>query len=166
MKKILIYGIGNPYRCDDAVGIKVAEQLANKIKHNDIDVKWGSIDGVAILDEIVGYDQVLFIDSVKTKNGKPGDIYKIDISSFRNVHSFSSHGINFASALELGRKFNLKIPEKTDIYGIEIEDNETFSEECTDSVRKSIPKAVETIMDEIKAIEDNSPALSDEGAGH
>ena len=162
---MLIYGIGNPYRCDDAVGIKVAERLADEIKHRGIDVKWGSIDGVAILDEIVGYDHVIFIDSVKTKNGKPGDIYRIDSSSFRNVHSFSSHGINFATALEIGRKFNLEIPEKTDIYGIEIEDNETFSEECTKVVSESIPKAVETIMDEIKAITDNPDVQSDEKKG-
>ena len=154
MKRILVYGIGNPYRCDDAIGIKVAEQLAKKINKSNIDVKWGSIDGVAILDEIVGYDRVIFIDSVKTDKGNPGEIYKIDPASFLNVHSFSSHGINFIAALEFGKKFALKIPEQTDIYAIEIEDNNTFSEECTPMVAAVIPKLVEGIIREIGAIED------------
>ena len=165
--KILIYGIGNPYRCDDAVGIKVAQQLAERINQDTVDVKWGSIDGLAILDEIIGYDRALFIDSVKTKNGKPGDIYKINIASFRNMHSFSSHGIDFANALELGRKFNLEIPKTTEIYGIEIEDNETFSEKCTPSVNTAIPELVGTIKSEIdKALgKDNTPSLSENNEG-
>ena len=34
MQKILIYGVGNPFRCDDAVGIKVAESLKKKFTIN------------------------------------------------------------------------------------------------------------------------------------
>jgi hydrogenase maturation protease len=150
MKRVLVYGIGNPYRCDDAVGIRVAEQLAKKIKKSNIDVKWGSIDGVAILDEIVGYDRVIFVDSVKTEKGDPGNIYKIDPASFKSFHSFSSHGINFITAIEFGKKFDLKMPEQTDIYAMEIEDNTSFSEECTPRVAEAIPKMVETIIEEIK----------------
>ncbi|MGD8979644.1 MAG: hydrogenase maturation protease [candidate division WOR-3 bacterium] len=149
MKRILVYGIGNPYRCDDAVGIKVAEQLSKKLKHNNIEIKWGTIDGVAILDEIVGYDQVIFIDSVKTGKVDPGTICKIDPLSFSNAHSFSSHGINFVAALEFGKRFNLKMPEKTDIYAIEIEDNDTFSEECTPKVSAAISELVAAITEEL-----------------
>ena len=149
MKRILVYGIGNPYRCDDAVGIKVAEQLSKKIKKSNIHVKWGSIDGVAILDEIVGYDWVIFIDSVKTEKAQPGTICKVDPLSFSNAHSFSSHGINFVAALDFGKRFNLKMPERTDIYAIEIADNDTFSEECTPQVNAAIPELVEAIMKEL-----------------
>ncbi|MGB7054632.1 MAG: hydrogenase maturation protease [bacterium] len=155
MKRILVYGIGNPYRCDDAVGIRVAEQLANKIRKSNIDVKWGSIDGVAILDEVVGYDRVIFIDSVKTEKGNPGNIYKINPNSFSSAHSFSSHGINFVTALEFGKKFDLKMPEQTNIYAIEIEDNETFSEECTPKVTAAISKLVERILKDLDASEDS-----------
>jgi hydrogenase maturation protease len=155
VKRILVYGIGNPYRCDDAAGIKVAEQLAKKIKRSNIDIRWGSIDGVAILDEIVGYDRVIFIDSVKTNKGNPGDICKIDPASFRNAHSFSSHDINFVTALQFGKKFALKMPEQTNIYAIEIKDNDSFSEECTPKVAAAIPKLVERILKDLDATEDS-----------
>ena len=181
MNKLLVYGIGNPYRRDDAVGIRVAQRLAKEIKTNDIDVKWGSIDGIAILDEIVGYQRVIFIDSIKTKDGNPGNIYKINPESFKNSHSFSSHGINFVTALEFGKKFDLDMPERIDVYAIEIEDNDTFSEECTPRVAAVIPKLVEEIIRQTKAIhgnsrqlktdedseeQDDSRAFSDENAGH
>ena len=150
MKKVLVYGVGNPYRCDDAIGIKVAEELTKKVQKPNIDIKWGSIDGVAILDEIVGYDRVIFVDSIKTEKGKPGDIYKIKPSSLQDTgSSFSSHGINFVSALAFGKKFNLKMPEQTEIYAVEIADNTSFSEECTEKVQASIPKIVEAIMENL-----------------
>ena len=149
MKKILIYGIGNPYRCDDAAGIRVAQQLSRKINKSNIDIKWGSIDGVAILDEIVGYDWVIFVDSIKTEKAQPGTICKIDPLSFSSTHSFSSHGINFVAALEFGKKFKLKMPERTDIYAIEVADNDTFSEDCTPKVTAAIPELVEAIMEEL-----------------
>jgi len=149
MKNILVYGIGNPYRCDDGVGIKTAEEIARQIKDPQIEVKWGSIDGVAILDEIVGYDRVIFIDSAKTEKGKPGDIYRIKPSSGANAGSFSSHGINFVTALQFGKRFGLNMPRRIDIFAIEIEDNTTFSEECTEKVRESIPKVVRAVLEEI-----------------
>jgi hydrogenase maturation protease len=154
MKKVLVYGIGNPYRCDDAVGIKAAQELNKKIKKPNIDIKWGSIDGVAILDEIVGYDRVIFIDSIKTESGKPGDIYKINPSSLQqSASSFSSHDINFVAALSFGKKFNLKMPADTDIYAVEIADNTSFSEECTEKVAASIPMIVKIIATDLEAVQ-------------
>ncbi len=156
MEKVLVYGIGNPYRCDDAVGIKAAQELAKKIKKQNIDVKWGTIDGVALLDVIVGYDRVIFVDSIKTEDGKPGDIYKIKPSSLQNTgSSFSSHGINFIAALSFGKKFKLKMPAHTDIYVVEIADNTSFSEECTEKVAASIPEIVQIIIRDLEVISGN-----------
>jgi hydrogenase maturation protease len=154
MKRILVYGIGNRYRCDDAAGIRVAELLAHDLDRDNVDIKWGSIDGIAILDEIVGYDHVIFIDSVKTEKGTTGEIYKIDPRTFRSIHSFSSHGINFITALQFGKKFDLEMPEKIDIYALEIEDNDTFSESCTPQVTAAIPKLVDVIKKEVMALRD------------
>lgn len=159
-KKILVYGIGNPYRCDDAVGIKTAEEISRRIRDPGLTVKWGSIDGVAILDEIVGYDRVIFIDAVKTENGKPGEIYRIKPPPAKNAGSFTSHGINFMTALQFGKKFGLQMPRRVEVFAIEIEDNTSFSEKCTPDVAAAIPKLTERILKEIsKAIGDNQGML-------
>lgn len=147
-KRTLIFGIGNPYRCDDTIGIRVAQEIARLIKSPNVDVKWGSIDGVAILDEIVGYERVIFVDSIKTGKGKPGEIYKVQHASRENTDSFSSHGIDFLSALKVGEKFDLKMPSQVDIYAVEIKDNTSFDEECTEEVAKSIPRIVQIIIEE------------------
>lgn len=152
MDKILVYGIGNPFRCDDRAGIEAAEEIAKDIKDPSVDIKWGSIDGMQILDEIIGYERVFFIDSVKTETGKPGDIYRIKPLTGHDAPPPVSHGINFITALDYGKKFGLKIPNQIEIFAIEIEDNTSFSEECTEKVKASIPKVVEAIIREIMAI--------------
>jgi hydrogenase maturation protease len=147
MQKILIYGIGNPYRCDDAAGIIIAEELRKRISMPNITIRSGSIDGLSMLEEIVGFDKVVFIDSIKTKNGKPGDIYKINLNqSETNPPIAPTHGIDFVRAIKMGKKFDCKIPEKIVIFAIEIEDNTSFSQECTNEVKTSIPEVVEKIL--------------------
>ncbi len=150
MTKILIYGVGNPYKCDDAVGIKVAETLKTKIAKSNITIKSGSIDGLAMLNEIVEYDIAIFIDSIKTKNGTPGDVYKINFDPLKNRQTLGvSHGIDFATALKTGQKLGYTMPKRIAIFAIEIEDNTSFNEECTDAVKQSIPEVVSRILDEI-----------------
>lgn len=150
MRKILIYGIGNPYRCDDRIGLEIADILDRKMHGDHIVVRSGSIEGMAMLDEILGFDRVIFIDSIKTKDGKPGDTYRISIEQLQENRSLSSsHGIDFVTAVRLGKKFGYKMPESVIVYAIEIEDNASYEEECTEKVKMSIPKIVSRIMTDI-----------------
>lgn len=150
MKKTLIYGIGNPLRTDDTVGIKISEELKKQIKDTNTTIKSGSIDGLALLDEIVGFDRLILIDSIKTKNGKPGDIYWIKLDPIKELPNLSvSHGINFITALKIGKKLGYTMPKKITIYAIEVEDNISFNEDCTEKVKRSMPKVVARIIKEI-----------------
>ncbi|MGB3479554.1 MAG: hydrogenase maturation protease [bacterium] len=150
MQKILIYGVGNPFRCDDAVGIKIAEELKKRIKKPNITIKSGSIDGLSMLDEIIGFDKVILVDSINTKSGIPGDIYKIELNPITsNTSLAASHTIDFITALRMGKKFGYNMPERIYVYAIEIEDNTTFSEDCTEKILASIPEVVKRIKREI-----------------
>ncbi|MBN2620288.1 hydrogenase maturation protease [candidate division WOR-3 bacterium] len=150
MKKTLIYGVGNPYRCDDRIGLEVADILSKEIQSEHILVRSGSIEGMAMLDEIMGFDRVIFIDSIKTKDGKPGDTYKISIEQLQENRSLaSSHGIDFVTAVRLGKKFGYKMPDRIIVYAIEIKDNESYGEECTEQVKISIPEIISRIMAEV-----------------
>jgi hydrogenase maturation protease len=148
--KILIYGIGNPYRRDDRIGLDIAAQLATKVKKKNITVRSGSIDGLAMLDEIMGFDRVIFIDSIKTGNANPGDIHIIPVKQLEQKQSLvSSHGIDFVTAVRLGRRFGYRMPDKIVVYAIEIENNESYDETCTEKVKGSIPKVIEQITRDI-----------------
>ena len=141
--------MGNPYRCDDMIGLKIAEMLKKECQKDNVTIDSGSIDGLAMLDEIKGFDKVILIDSIESKSGKPGDIFKIKIDPTETKPSLvASHGIDFISALRIGQQFGHKMPEQIFVYAIEIKDNTTFSEDCTDVVMKSVPEVIQRILKE------------------
>lgn len=149
--KTLVLGIGNTIRTDDGVGIHIVRELKNKIDNPDIDIKETSLAGFILIDLLRGYDRAIVVDSIKTTNAKVGDIYKLTPDSFKKtIRMASSHEINFATAVELGKKMNIKMPAPILIYAIEIKDNTTFSEQCTPEVQAVIPKVIRMIEDELK----------------
>ncbi len=147
--KTLILGLGNPILSDDGIGIRIVQELRKRV--HDVDIIEASIAGLSILDHITGYNRLILIDSIKTGKGNPGDIYKLKLEDLSTTsHLSSSHGIDFITAIELGKKTGYKIPKIIDIYAIEIEDNTTFYEGCTTRVEENIPKIVEKIIQDLE----------------
>lgn len=145
----LILGIGNPILTDDGVGIKIARKLKEESPQSE--VAETSEAGIALLDLIPGYDKVIIIDSIKTERGKPGEVYKLKLEDLKPAMDFtSSHGISIATALELGRMLGYRMPSCVSLYAVEIEDNVTFSENCTPEVEKRVPFITKQIIGEEK----------------
>ncbi len=143
----LIMGIGNPILTDDGVGIKIAHKL--KEENPKLEVIETSEAGIALLDFVIGYDKLIIIDSIKTEKGKPGDLYKLELGDLKPSRDFSSsHGIGIATAFELGKELGYKMPEHISIYAIDIKDNTTFGEECTQEVKARIPSITLQIIKE------------------
>lgn len=150
--KTLVFGLGNTILSDDGVGIEVVRELARRIgTGSDIEFREGSVGGLAIMDEIAGFDRLVLVDSIKTGNGKPGNLYKLNPEDFSTPeHLSGSHGVDFFTALQLGRRFGYRMPRKIDIYAVEVADNVTFSNQCTGQVAVCIPKIVETLEGDLK----------------
>jgi len=145
----LILGVGNPILTDDGVGIKIAQKL--KEEKPDLEVIETSEAGIALLDLIAGYDKLIIIDSIKTEQGKPGELYKLELKDLKPAMDFSSsHGIGIATAFELGERLGYKMPKPVSIYAVEIKDNSTFAEECTQEVEERIPFITRQIIEEEK----------------
>jgi len=145
----LVLGIGNPILADDAVGIKIAQKLEEQ--KPGLDVEQTNEAAIALLDLITGYDKLIIIDSVKTKQGKPGELYKLKLEDFRpNMDFSSSHGMDIVTAFEVGKSLGCPMPRSVSIYAVEINDNENFSEQCTQEVAARLPSIVKQIIDEEK----------------
>jgi hydrogenase maturation protease len=145
--KTLILGLGNPILTDDAVGIRIAQELKQEIP--DLDVVGTSEAGIALLDYMVGYDKLVIIDSIRTETGKPGEFYKLKLIDLTPAMNFSSsHGIDIATAFKLGEGLGYKMPKHVTIYAVGIRDNTTFGEKCTEEVEARIPFIVRRIAEE------------------
>jgi hydrogenase maturation protease len=145
----LVLGLGNPILSDDAVGIKIAQRLEEE--KPDIAVEQTNEAAIALLDLITGYDKLIIIDSVKTGQGKVGELYKFTLKDFSpNIDFPSSHGMDIATAFEVGKSLGCRMPRSVSIYAVEVQDNENFSEQCTPKVTERIPSLVEQIINEEK----------------
>ncbi|MBN1683605.1 hydrogenase maturation protease [Candidatus Bathyarchaeota archaeon] len=138
----LVIGIGNILRTDDGVGLHTLKKIKKILPDFDtVDVGLGSIE---ILDHIQGYDLIFIIDAIET-GGKPGTVYKIDLSKNQVPPEINySHGIDIVTTLKLGQLFVDKLP-KIILLAVEAEDVLTFSEELTPKVKKAIKEIIKEI---------------------
>lgn len=147
--RTLVLGVGNPILTDDGVGIEVAQRIREQVPH--LDVVETSEAGIALLDHMVGYDRLIIIDSIKTEGGAPGDLYSVDVEDLKPARDLSSaHGIDIGTALQVGRGLTFHMPGTIRIYAIEVKDNTTFGEACTEEVRARIPAIAREIIGEEK----------------
>ncbi len=145
--KTLILGIGNPILCDDAVGIVVARKF--KEENPELEVMETSEVGMAILEILDGHERAIIIDSIKTERGKPGELYKLELADLSSTDFFpSSHGMGITTAFALGQKLGYRMPTYVRLYAIEIKDNTTFSEQCTEEIETKIPHIMRQIIEE------------------
>lgn len=86
--------------CDDGIGIYIAENIANWLKENNIDVLIGETDFDYCLDNISLNDFVMVLDSTYLKT-TPGSITLYSLDAFALSFSFSQHDFNLVKALKV-----------------------------------------------------------------
>ncbi len=147
----VIIGVGSLLRGDDVVGIKVAEALEREALNPDVRVVATTAAGLAMLDLLTGYDRAIVIDAIQTRQGKPGDIYRLGLDDLpAPLHAFTVHDVSLRSALDTGRKMGLSIPGKIVIFAIEVADVAPLREGCTPEVEGAIPKAISLVLQELQ----------------
>jgi hydrogenase maturation protease len=148
--KTLVVGLGNPILSDDSVGLRVAEELRDRLDPSEVTVVETSMAGLSFLDLLAGYDRAIIVDAIQTDGGKAGQVYRLDPEALGPTRHAAPHDIDFATALELGKRLGMTLPRQVVVFAIEVEDASTFNEECTPEVRRAIPTCVEMIIRELK----------------
>jgi len=116
---ILIIGIGNAYRGDDAVGLRIAQEIKKK-SLDHVNVIEQSGEGISLMDSWKDADAVILIDAVHS-GGKQGAIYRFDSHKQlipTEFFNYSTHAFGVAEAIELARALK-QLPQNLIVYGIE-----------------------------------------------
>jgi hydrogenase maturation protease len=147
-RQILVIGLGNDYRGDDAVGRVVARRLKT-IEGDNVRVVEESGEGAALIEAWKGADFVVLIDAVHS-GGAPGTIHRFDADAqpipSRFFH-YSTHAFSVAEAVELARALG-QLPAKLIVYGIE---GKTFDSGVSLSVEAeaAADKVLRTVREEL-----------------
>jgi hydrogenase maturation protease len=150
--RTLVLGVGSSILTDDAVGLVVARRLEERLgPRDDIDFGVNEEAGFSLLEESLGYDRLIIIDSILT-GAEPGTVTRFDLSDLgRTIHSNSPHGMNLATVMELGRREGMDVPDDVIIYAVEVVDTLTFGVELTPEVAGKVDGIVELIASEVFA---------------
>lgn len=151
--KRLILGLGNDLLTDDGIGIYIAGQLTSEFCEADIICSADS--GFGLLDHMLGYEQVILIDSIITGKIAIGGIHHFSSSDFSQHIPFSIHSTDIISILEYSRKCGFSVPDKIEFLAVEIEDNQTFKESFSDSIELRKDQIVQKIKSHISNIFNN-----------
>lgn len=118
-RKILVVGLGNPDRGDDAVGVIVAQELAGRLPA-DVALLLRSSDMLSLIEDWAGFDALVCVDAAAAM-GVPGRIHRIDLTADElppNVSFTSCHAFSLIDAIRLARTLQ-RAPQDIIVYAVE-----------------------------------------------
>lgn len=146
----LVLGLGNPLRTDDAVGLRVAARLRTLLDgRTGVDVDLDYQGGLRTMERMIGYRRAIVVDALRSADRAPGTVRRLRGDLLPARHCASAHDVDLNTALGLGRRAGLRLPEARDVIviGIVTEDVDSFGEECTPEVEAAVPGAVAAVLD-------------------
>ncbi len=149
--KTLVIGLGNPILTDDGVGIWVARAVKDALPPNaPVEVTELSVGGLSLMEAMVGYQRVILIDAIMTREGKPGQVFHIGMDSLPDtLNTASVHDATLPAALHLGRTLGAELPDDDSLEIIAVVASEvlTFGDSPTQAVADAIPIATQMVLD-------------------
>jgi len=139
---ILVLGLGNEMLKDDAVGIRVAQKLQQNFPR-EVEVRWTSEFGLALLDELIGRDRVLLIDSYLPESASAPELREQNLDSVGPVNAPGPHFVGLHEICEMMRALELGFPREVRILAIPVCDPTTFSNEMSPQVAARVTQAAE-----------------------
>ncbi len=149
--RLLIIGVGNPFRGDDAAGLLVARRL-NEMRLDSCVIIEHSGEGASLMETWKNAEAVILIDAVSSGRS-PGAIHRLD--PIRNplpaqlFHS-STHAFSLPEAIEMARALD-ELPPRLLVFGIEGR-NFRAGDELSREVTAALQEATNRILQEVKIL--------------
>ena len=119
MSKMRVICVGNGYRCDDGVGLAVAQYLRDKLP-SEIEVCFQDGEGLALMERWRAFETVFVVDAMRS-GAEPGAIQRFDAHEQPLPKAwglYSTHNFGVIEAIEFTRVCG-QMPQCLVVYGIE-----------------------------------------------
>lgn len=116
---VVVIGIGNRYRSDDAAGLEAVRRVADAAP-DGVDVMELEGEPTSLLDAWDDAETVFVVDAVSS-GGEPGSVYRFDAMGGSPPGPFrhrGTHAFSIADVVELARALD-RLPDRLIAYGIE-----------------------------------------------
>jgi hydrogenase maturation protease len=147
---LTIIGCGNLNRCDDAVGVLVAQRLQwylQKHPQNQVQVYDCGTGGMDVMFRARGSTSLIIIDASST-GSEPGAIYKVPGEELEQLPepSYNLHDFRWDHAIAAGRKiYRDEFPQDVTVYLIEAA-NLGFGLELSPAVQQASDRVFDELV--------------------
>src|SRR5271157_1894466 len=145
---MLVIGIGNAYRSDDAAGLIAARRVRERVPECASVIEHTG-DGATLMELWKDVEAVIVIDAVRS-GAAPGTVSRFDAalrplpaSMFRD----STHTFGLAEAVELSRALK-QLPRRLVVYGVEAKNFEAGTN-LSPAIEFALQTAVERVLQEL-----------------
>jgi hydrogenase maturation protease len=145
----VVVGIGNAFRGDDGVGLRVVEALRGRAG-SGVRIVACEEEPSRLIDAWDGATATVIVDAVAS-GGTPGAIHRFDASEepiptgeFRS----STHAFSLGETIEVARALG-RLPARVIVYGIEGSDF-TAGNELTDAVATAIDGVAAAVLEDVE----------------
>jgi hydrogenase maturation protease len=145
--RILLLGLGNDLLSDDAIGLRIVAEVRPQVAAlRDVTVLGTTQMGVALLDLVLGYDELLIVDAIQTGNARPGELHDLELSALKTLPGVMPHFLGVGEMLALGRELGLAVPRRTRVFAVEVADPYTMGTHLTQPVQAALPNIVNRLV--------------------
>jgi hydrogenase maturation protease len=144
----VIIGIGNPFRGDDSVGLRVASWLRARLA-GELRIVESDGEPATLIDHLVGMEVAFLIDACSA-GAAAGTVQRIDVSTSplpKGLAAFSTHGVGIGDVLELARALG-QLPSRCIVYAVEAASFET-GDALSPAVADAVAEVGERILAEV-----------------
>lgn len=158
--RVLLLGLGNDILSDDAVGLNVVRSLRGELAGDDrIDVQETMEMGLALLDFMVGYRDVVIVDSIQTGQAAAGTLHELDAAGLKRLTGRTPHFLGVGETLALGRQLGLAMPERVKIFAIEVDDPFSLGTQMTAAVQAVLPTVMARVTETLRKMTGRSDTV-------
>lgn len=148
--RIVVIGIGNRHRGDDAVGLAILDALR---EHGSLSSSGGSValhgsdaDVSSLIELWEDAALAIVIDAIRS-GAPPGTLHQHDVTERplpTDARSTSTHALGLADAVELARNLD-SLPGRLIVVGVEVSRLD-FGDDLSEPVAAALPAAVEAVL--------------------
>jgi len=147
--RTLVLGLGNELAADDAVGLLVARAVREEFD-GDVDVAESSASGLALIEELAGYDRAVVVDAIRTGRTPPGTITEMGLAEVGSVVAPSVHQAGLPELAAVAERLGLGFPRRTRVLAVEVEDPYTIGGPVSRSVAGVVPQLVRRVLEQLE----------------
>ncbi len=150
---VLLVGVGNRLRGDDAAGLELARLVAARTAPGLAAVREHAGEPLDLIESLAPFEAVVIADAMRS-GAPPGASRRLDVSHTplpRELRSSTStHAISLGDAIELARALG-RLPPRVIVYALEGQ-RFTAGSPISEPVRAALPAIADTLLRELRTL--------------